>query len=68
MSDLTQTDRGMTKVQIQKGEALLLEIVSAGAFKKRLPEIFDALLECTIAVNRRFLEANEPPVISLVFL
>ncbi len=36
------------------------------ALKERAPDVFDALLECTAAVNERFVGDGDPPMIALV--
>ena len=40
-------------------EAVLLEIRGTVDFKKRLPEIFDALIDCTAFVNKRYSDEKE---------
>jgi len=55
---------GMSRFNLAKGEILLIEISDTEDFNSRLPEIFDALVECSAFVNRRC----ESPVLSLVFL
>jgi len=58
----------MSRFILKKGELLHIEISDTEDFNTRLPEIFDALVECSAFVNRRFVENGEPPVLSLVFL
>ncbi len=57
---------GMTSVTVAKGEQLTLEIPGSMALKERAPDVFDALLECTAAVNERFVGDGDPPMIALV--
>jgi hypothetical protein len=61
-------DDGMTGFILSKDERLHIEITNTEDFNSRLPEIFDALVECSAFVNNRYVEAKEAPRISLVFL
>jgi hypothetical protein len=67
MSDLDE-DAGMTRFNLAEGEMLHIEISATESFNKRLPEIFDALVERSAFVNQRYLEERNAPVLSLVFL
>jgi RNAse (barnase) inhibitor barstar len=57
---------GMTSVTVAKGEQLTLEIPGSMALKERAPDVFDALVECTAAVNERFVQDGDQPIIALV--
>lgn len=57
---------GMTSVLVAKGEQLTLEIPGSMALKERAPDVFDALIECSAAVNERFIEHGDQPIIALV--
>lgn len=57
---------GMTSVTVGKGEHLVMEIRGSMALKQRAPDVFDAFIECTAAVNERFVSDGEQPVIALV--
>ena len=59
---------GLSRFHLAQGEMLHIEIVGTREFKSRLPEIYDALVECTAAVNQRYAEQGRAPVLSLVFL
>jgi RNAse (barnase) inhibitor barstar len=61
-------DAGMTRFNLAPGEKLHIEVTNTGSFNKRLPEIFDALVECTALVNQRYVEDSKAPVLSLLFL
>lgn len=67
---LTYLDEGdgMSRFHLAEGEILSIEIPGAESFNCRLPEIFKALIDCTAAVNRRYLESGRQPVLSLVLL
>ena len=61
-------DVGMTRFNLAQGEKLHIEVTATGSFNRRLPEIFDALAECSAFVNQRYVEDGKVPVLSLVFL
>ena len=56
-------DDGMSRFQLSNGEMLFIEVTNTKSFNERSPEIFDALVESSAAVNFRY----ERPVIALVF-
>jgi hypothetical protein len=54
MSDLSRPGaRGMTRVEVARGEDLVLLLKSTSEFRERQPEIFGALVDSTASVNRR---------------
>ena len=59
---------GMSRFHLAEGEMLHVELSAAASFNARVPEIFDALVECSAAVNRRYAESGKPPALSLVFM
>lgn len=59
---------GMSRFHLGEGERLHVEVPAAESFKARLPEIFEALVECSAAVNRRYVESGKPPALSMIFL
>lgn len=61
-------DAAMTRFNLAAGEKLHIEITGTESLNKRLPEIFDALVECSAFVNQRYVEDGKAPVLSLVFL
>ena len=46
MSYLNDANAGMSKIILENGEALVINVADTEGFKKRLPEIFEALVEC----------------------
>jgi len=54
---------GMSRFELEKDEMLEIEVSNTKAFSRRVPEVFDALVECSAFVNSR----NTGPVISLIF-
>ena len=61
-------DNNMTTYHLDKDETLQIEVSAAKSFKTRVPEIFDALVECTGFVNERYVEDGKSRALSLVFL
>jgi len=53
----------MSRFLLAPGEMLQIEIPDTKRFNERVPEIFDALVECAAVVNFRYAD----PVIALVF-
>ena len=45
-----------------------LEVADTKGFAQRLPEIFQAFIECAAFVNFRRLEQGEPPILALILL
>ena len=61
-------DGEMTRFVLAENEMLHIEITDTDNFNSRLPEVFDALIECSAFVNKRYIERKDKPRISLVFL
>lgn len=61
-------DAGMTRFNLSEGEKLHIEVSATESFNRRLPEIFDALVECSAFVNQHYVEDGKAPVLSLLFL
>ena len=65
---MTYLDDGMTRFNLPPGEMLLIEVACFEDFQARLPEVATALTGCTAFVNRRNLDAGDPPRLALVLL
>ena len=67
---LTYLDEGdgMSRFHLTPNETLNIEVTDSESFNSRVPEIFDALVECSASVNQRYLKAGKSPLLSLVFL
>lgn len=59
---------GMSRFALGSDEYLDIEIPHAEAFRERAREVFDALIDCTAFVNRRYTDIGELPVIRLILL
>jgi hypothetical protein len=57
---------GMSSFRLSQNEHLFVHVPEFEAFSKRVPEVSNALLECTAAVNRRYVKANDAPRLVLV--
>jgi hypothetical protein len=66
MTSVDTVADGLTNVTVPPGEVLLLRIDDPFDFKRRCPEQYDALLECSAFVNSRRTERGEPPVLALL--
>jgi hypothetical protein len=68
MSHLDDGESGMTRFDLNPGEALEIEIMGVESFACRAPDILVELIVCTAVVYRRYLETAGKPVVSLVFV
>ncbi|MEJ2210694.1 MAG: barstar family protein [Anaerolineae bacterium] len=68
MSYLRDPDAGMSQITVGRGEQLMLEVVDSNGFRARCPEQFEALIECTAFVNRRYVSSDSPPMLALILL
>ena len=59
---------GLCDIKLSGEEMLHLHITNTSDFQKRVPDLLDALIECTAFVNFRYLQTNHPARIALVFL
>lgn len=61
-------EEGMTNFLIDKDEMLQVEFTDTEEFRTRLPEIFEAFVDCSAFVNQRYIESGRGPALSLVFV
>lgn len=67
MTSVDAPDDGMSTVHVVTGDVLVLCISGATDFKRRCPEIYDALAECSAFVNYRRIEQGQQAVLALSF-
>lgn len=67
MTYLDDPDGDMTSVHVAPGDVVVLCISGVADFKKRCPEIYEALIECSSFVNYRRIERDSPAVLALSF-
>ncbi|HEU4834192.1 MAG TPA: barstar family protein [Pyrinomonadaceae bacterium] len=67
MTCLDDPDAGLTSTHVTRGDVIVLCMSDVGDFKRRCPEIYDALVECSAFVNYRRIERGEPAVLALSF-
>jgi RNAse (barnase) inhibitor barstar len=67
MTYLDEPESGMTRVSVEPGEVLTLILDNVKSLKNQLPEIYDALVECSGFVNWRRVDHNEAPILALAF-
>jgi RNAse (barnase) inhibitor barstar len=65
---MTGLDESMTRFNVLPGRPFHLEIADAADFQRRLPEIFQAFIECTAFVNWRRVELGDPAILALILL
>ena len=58
---------GMSRFALGPEEPLVIEVLGTREFKRRVPEVFDALVDGATAVNQGNVEAGEIPSIHLLF-
>jgi len=63
LSCLDDPSAEMTSMTLAPGELLLIVVPDSASLK---PELFDALIDGTVAVNRRFVSRGKPPVVALL--
>lgn len=66
MTSLDAPLDGVSTVTVEPGERLALKIDGPFEFRRRCPEQYEALIECTTVVNYRRIEIGEPPVLALL--
>lgn len=59
---------GMSAFALGPTATLDIEISDAEAFNRQAPEVMDALIDCTAAVNRRHIDVGELPALHLIFV
>jgi len=68
LTSLDMPAHGMTSVHAPQDGVLVLELEQVKEFRKRCPEIYADLIECSAFVNwRRMEDGEEPPVLVLSF-
>ena len=67
MTYLDAPGEGLSSVHVAPGEVLVLCISDVAGLKKRCPEIYDALVDCSAFVNWRRIEKGQPAVLALSF-
>lgn len=68
MTDLDDPSDGMSRVKVQPGEMVVIQIPDADALKRRCSELYDAILEGAAFVNYRRVESGDAPVLSLLLI
>jgi RNAse (barnase) inhibitor barstar len=67
MSSVDAPEDGLSTVHVAIGDVLVLHISGAIDLKRRCPEIYDALVECSAFVNCRRIKIGEQAVLALSF-
>ncbi len=64
---MTCLDDEFPTVQIEEGASLTLELKNVRPFKKRCPEIYEALIDSAAFVNWRRIDIGQKPILMLSF-
>ena len=67
MTYLDDPDAGMTKVTVDRGAVLTVQLEDVDEFAVRCPELYVALVECAAFVNWRRIEQGEAAVLALSY-
>ena len=67
MTYLDDSDAGMSSMHVAPGDVVVLCISAVTDLRRRCPEIYDALVECSAFVNYRRIERDAPAVLALSF-
>lgn len=67
MSCLSSPEDEMTKIHCDQGKMLIVELNDVAEVKNKVPEIYNAIIECSAFVNWRLIKAGEQPVMGLSF-
>lgn len=68
MSELDEAEDGITEFKLDRGEMLQIEVAGVESLAKRVPEVFEDLIVCTVFVNQHYLERTGKAVACLVFV
>jgi hypothetical protein len=68
MTSVDLAEDGMSAVTVKPGQMLVLEIQDPFEFKKRCPEQYDALIECSAFVNFRRVDIGGTPVLAILLV
>lgn len=68
MTSIDTPSDGLTMVTVQPGEMMVLRIDGPFEFRRRCPEQYEALVECTAFVNFGRVKIGGPPVLALLFV
>lgn len=67
MTSLDDPTANMTSIHVAPGEIVALCVAEISDLRKRMPEIYDALIECTAFVNHRRVERGDSAILALSF-
>jgi RNAse (barnase) inhibitor barstar len=67
LTSLDSEQDGMTRIHVQRGSVLTLEITNAGDLKKRCPEMYEAIVQCAAFVNWRRVEVGAQSLLAVSF-
>lgn len=67
MTSLDCPEDGLTTVHVPDGGIVVLHLEHVTDFRRKHPELYDSIIECSAFVNYRRIEMGEGPVLALSF-
>ena len=67
MTCVDDSAAGMSTVHCERGSVLTLELLNVERFRKRCPELYEAVIDGVAFVNWRRLETGDPSVLAISF-
>lgn len=67
MTYLDDPDAGMSSVHCDHESVLALDLLSVQSFKKRCPDVYEALIDGIAFVNWRRMEIGDPPLLAISY-
>ncbi len=67
MTSLDDPEDGMTKIHVEEGQTLTLQLDNVSEFIQKYPEQYSAIVEGSAFVNWRRVEKGDDPVLALSF-
>jgi RNAse (barnase) inhibitor barstar len=63
MGDLDKPENGMSTFTVKKGQMLVLHLTHIDELKRKAPDIYYMILECSAHINRNRMASGELPLV-----
>jgi hypothetical protein len=67
MSSLDLPQDGMSRIHVEPGHVVVIQLEHARDLARRCPELYADLVECSSFVNRRLIDRGHEPLLALSF-
>jgi hypothetical protein len=67
MTSLDYPEHGLSRVTVEKGDVLVLNLADVRDFKQRCPELYTDLVECAAFVNWRRIAKGGTAILALSY-